>query len=167
MACHLTTYTPSSSVAFSIAQVRWKNVFDIPQTPDLVIHKLPDHRCQTLAYMISLCLYEWNTCALNIFIYQNALNSPLSGCLAPLDWKTCGEQAFMESVFVENANSTFAIVWKYEWTHLPNSLNVNISGMKLSITLLLSIQIVSYLGASGRPIKKLANSPFNNCQPAC
>ena len=40
------------------------------------------------------------------------------------------------------------------WTYFEHSFNVNISGMKLPITSPFSVQIMSYFGASDRPIKK-------------
>ena len=44
--------------------------------------------------------------------------------------------------------------------HAMNTLDDNISGRKRSIKFSFLFKILSYLGASDRPIKKLANSPF-------
>ena len=48
-------------------------------------------------------------------------------------------------------------------THSKHTLSINIFGMKQSIKFSFSLQIMSYLGASDRPIKKLVNSPFKGC----
>ena len=53
-----------------------------------------------------------------------------------------------------------------QWTiPLNTSSFFNSQSIKQSITSLCSVQVMSYLGASDTPIKKLANSPFNPFVP--
>ena len=67
---------------------------------------------------------------------------------------------FLEILTFKECSKCVLHVSNTRYTFFEHISNVNISGRKQSIKFSLSIQIMSYLGASDRPIKKLASSTF-------
>ena len=79
-----------------------------------------------------------------------------------LDWKRrCDWSLHSRDIDIQRVGKVIPFVLssiaRLQRTHFPNSSNVNISGMKRSITLLFSVQLISNLGAFDTPIRNLSS----------